>query len=70
VSAASTWEIAIKAALGRIQVEPAELVDAIEGSGFSELAVRIGHTARVRSLPLHRRDLFDRVLMAKHSKEE
>jgi PIN domain nuclease of toxin-antitoxin system len=47
----------------------AELADAIEGSGFSELAVRIGHTARVRSLPLHHRDPFDRILMAQALEE-
>jgi PIN domain nuclease of toxin-antitoxin system len=34
VSAASIWEIAIKARLGKIEAEAAYLVDAIDSSGF------------------------------------
>ena len=40
VSAASIWEIAIKAQLGKIMADADELVAAIDASGFIELPVR------------------------------
>ena len=64
VSAASIWEIAIKAALGRIEADVPALTDAIAESGFAELPVRAQHAARVASLPLHHGDPFDRLLVA------
>ena len=64
VSAASLWEIAIKAGLGKIAADPGELVGAIGASGFVELPVRATHAAAVAQLPLHHRDPFDRLLIA------
>lgn len=64
VSAASIWEIAIKARLGKMDADPDELVAAIESSGFSELPVRATHAAEVRRLALHHNDPFDHVLIA------
>lgn len=64
VSAASIWEIAIKAGLGRIKGDPKDLVDAIERSGFVELPVTAIHAASVARLPQHHRDPFDRLLVA------
>lgn len=64
VSAASIWEIAIKARLGRIAADVESLVDAIEGSGFRELAICARHAAAVARLPLHHTDPFDRLLLA------
>lgn len=64
VSAASIWEIAIKTALGKLDADPAEVRDALEPSGFSELAVTGEHAARVATLPAHHRDPFDRLLVA------
>lgn len=64
VSAASIWEITIKARLGKIEADPYELADAIEASGFIELAVRASHAAGVGRLPLHHNDPFDRLLVA------
>ena len=64
VSAASIWEIAIKARLGRIDADPHELAAAIEPSGFLELPVRAAHAAGVRQLALHHRDPFDHLLIA------
>lgn len=51
VSAASIWEIAIKARLGKI--DPSQPARAIEDSGFIELPVRAHHAARIVQLPLH-----------------
>ncbi|HEY4068848.1 MAG TPA: type II toxin-antitoxin system VapC family toxin [Burkholderiaceae bacterium] len=64
VSAASIWEVAIKAHLGKIDADPNELAEAIEASGFIELPVRAAHAAGVARLALHHSDPFDRLLIA------
>src|SRR3984957_4526180 len=64
VSAASIWEIAIKARLGKIEADEAFLVDAIDSSGFRELPVRAKHVAGVTNLPLNHSNPFDRLLLA------
>jgi PIN domain nuclease of toxin-antitoxin system len=58
VSAASIWEVA------KIDADPAELVAAIEPSGFLELPVSAAHAAAVARLELHHNDPFDRLLIA------
>lgn len=65
-SAASVWEMAIKAALGRadFQVPPAMIVEAAQASGFIELPVRAAAALKVAALPHHHRDPFDRLLVA------
>ena len=67
VSAASIWEIAIKARLGKIDADPAELAEAIATSGFIELSVTAQHAAGVALLATHHNDpidQFDRLLIA------
>lgn len=64
VSAASIWEIAIKEALGQIQVDPSLLVVSIADSGFRELPVTARHAIETGKLPPHHRDPFDRLLVA------
>jgi PIN domain nuclease of toxin-antitoxin system len=64
VSAASIWEVAIKAALGKLEADPAEVLDAVEPAGFELLPVSGAHAARVATLPLLHRDPFDRLLVA------
>ena len=64
ISAASIWEIAIKARLSKIQGEPAAFADAIAGSGFLGLPVPAHHGAAVANLPLYHTDPFDRLLVA------
>ena len=64
VSAASIWEIAIKTRLGRLEGDPKEFANAIEQSGFTELAISARHAAMVYHLPFHHRDPFDRLLIA------
>jgi PIN domain nuclease of toxin-antitoxin system len=65
-SAASIWEIAIKARLGRadFQQRPTQVVEAARVSGFTELPVLAAAAARVADLPLLHRDPFDRLLVA------
>jgi PIN domain nuclease of toxin-antitoxin system len=64
VSAASIWEVAIKARLGKIEADPNELAAAIEASGFLELPITARHAAGVSQLELHHHDPFDRLLIA------
>jgi PIN domain nuclease of toxin-antitoxin system len=63
VSAASAWEIAIKAALGKLRTtrRPAEAV--IDG-GFYELPISFEHAEAVGDLPPHHSDPFDRLILA------
>ncbi len=65
-SAASVWEMSIKAALGRpdFQTSPQTVVQAALSSGFAELPVRSSAALKVASLPHHHRDPFDRLLIA------
>jgi PIN domain nuclease of toxin-antitoxin system len=63
VSAASTWEIAIKGARGKLRI-PEELSDQIAASGFEELPVTIVHSIEAGALPRHHSDPFDRMLIA------
>lgn len=63
-SAASVWEAAIKAGLGRLTVDASELEPAIRASGFQPLPVSLAHAAAVATLPPHHRDPFDRLLVA------
>lgn len=67
VSAASVWEIAIKAAAGRLKLrDPIErwMPEVLEPHGFSILNVTIGHAVAVAGLPQHHPDPFDRMFIA------
>jgi PIN domain nuclease of toxin-antitoxin system len=64
ISAASLWEIATKAGLGKIQVDVSELLQQLHLAGFQELPVTWQHTLKVGSLPNHHKDPFDRILIA------
>jgi PIN domain nuclease of toxin-antitoxin system len=64
VSAASIWEVAIKARLGKIDANPHELAAAIDASGFLELPITAAHAAGVAQLEFHHNDPFDRLLIA------
>ena len=65
-SAASIWEVAIKAQARRIdfQVSPLEILIAARNSGLAEMPMRADHAARVHQLRLHHKDPFDRILVA------
>jgi len=63
VSAASSWEITIKRALGKLRTSrrPAQVV--LDG-GFFQLPVTFEHTEAVGGLPPHHNDPFDRLILA------
>lgn len=67
LSAASSWEIAIKYALGKLPlpVPPMEYVlSRMETSGTAPLPVQHSHALHAGSLPRHHADPFDRLLIA------
>ncbi len=66
LSAATVWEMAIKASLGRLTLpmSVAEFVADKLRAGVRVLPVDWQHAAAVERLPFHHRDPFDRVLVA------
>lgn len=64
LSAVVAWEIAIKRALGKLNVRPGLVADLLTGGGATELAVGVAHATEVERLPMHHRDPFDRMLVA------
>lgn len=66
VSAASVWEIAIKAAQGRpnFTVDADGLRSRLLSGGWTELPVSGEHGIAAAELPMIHRDPFDRVLIA------
>jgi len=65
-SAASVWEIAVKASLGKLTLATTleQLVRGGIERGVRLLDVTAGHAYRVEHLPFHHRDPFDRLLVA------
>jgi PIN domain nuclease of toxin-antitoxin system len=68
VSAASAWEAAIKAQLGKLRF-PGRFVEAVDLSEFTRLDITFAHAEAVRDLPLHHLDPFDRLLVAQAAVE-
>jgi PIN domain nuclease of toxin-antitoxin system len=68
VSAATAWEAAIKAALGRLRY-PGTIEKGVEASGFEKLPISLEHAERAACLPQHHDDPFDRMLVAQAQAE-
>ena len=67
VSAASGWEIATKARLGKLPGAEGLLQDLpslLQQQGFQQLAVQVHHGIRAGGYPQPHRDPFDRLLAA------
>ena len=69
VSAASAWEAAIKASLGRLKL-PDTVESGVEDSGFEKLPITFSHAEDAAALPLHHQDPFDRMLIAQAAAED
>ena len=63
VSAASAWEMAIKAARGKLTI-PEDLAEEIARQGFEGLPVTVEDSLAAGALPRHHDDPFDRMLIA------
>lgn len=68
VSAASAWEAAIKAALGRLKI-PDTVEAGVIDSGFEKLPINFSHAEGAARLPPHHNDPFDRMLIAQATAE-
>jgi PIN domain nuclease of toxin-antitoxin system len=67
LSAASSWEIAIKVGLGKLElpVPPERFVpEQMAEDGIDPLPIEHAHALRVARLPPHHSDPFDRLLVA------
>jgi PIN domain nuclease of toxin-antitoxin system len=64
VSAATIWELSLKAALGRLDLDGTDLVEEIAGNGLVELPMTARHSLAAAYLPPHHGDPFDRMLIA------
>jgi PIN domain nuclease of toxin-antitoxin system len=73
LSAASTWEIAIKCARGRLLLpeNPGEYVaNRMAYYRIQSLPIQISHTLRIYELPDIHQDPFDRLLIAQSQMED
>ena len=73
LSAASCWEMAIKASLGKLDLGGTVerfVPHHLAVNGFRELPIEIGHAAGVARLPFHHRDPFDRLLVSQALQED
>lgn len=71
-SAASTWELAIKASVGKVSLHARVgewLQHRFVQQGIEVLPILHTHAAAVEQLPAHHRDPFDRLLVAQASVE-
>jgi len=72
VSVVSAWEIAIKQSFGKLELpKPAEqwLPDVLRRCNFELAEVGLAAALRVRALPWHHRDPFDRLLLAQAAED-
>lgn len=66
VSIVTFWEMAIKISLDRLEVKYplTEVLDICSDNGIKLLPLKFAHVLRIRNLPLHHKDPFDRMLIA------
>lgn len=64
ISSASIWEAVIKIQIKKLEANVDQLIEAISGSGFTELPITALHAATLSSLHFPHRDPFDRILIA------
>ena len=67
LSAASAWEIVIKAQTGRLNLplRPGQYITSRTAHyGIESLPIELSHALQVETLPDHHRDPFDRMLVA------
>lgn len=71
-SAASGWEIAIKAQLGKLEIPnlPEDfIIHQLEINYFQILPIELKHALHIYHLPNHHKDPFDRILIAQSQVE-
>ncbi len=72
LSAASGWEIAIKARLGKLRLSDdleRFIADQLVTNAFSSLPIQLSHALHTYTLPDYHQDPFDRILVAQSQLE-
>lgn len=64
LSVISITEIAVKRTIGKLDLEPSVITDAIEDLQLTLLPYMPNHAMRLFDLPLHHREPFNRMLIA------
>jgi PIN domain nuclease of toxin-antitoxin system len=67
VSAASVWEVAIKHAIGKLQLKSFDALVEATDQDFTRARIDFEHARLAGELPPHHRDPFDRMLVAQAS---
>ena len=72
VSIATIWEIAIKASLGKLQLNGgvSNVVKYVESSGIEIINIEPSYLEIVENLEFHHKDPFDRLIIATAMKEK
>ena len=73
LSAASSWEIAIKYSIGKLPLpeSPTQFIPKrLARDAITALPIQIAHTLHVADLPRHHKDPFDRILISQSIKED
>jgi PIN domain nuclease of toxin-antitoxin system len=73
LSLASVWEMAIKTSIGKLKIkQPFEkfIINQLQENSIDQLSITFRHIVKVRSLDLHHRDPFDRLLIAQALEED
>jgi len=65
VSVVSLWEITVKLRIGKLDADIEEILAILPDQGFDRLDITDAHLVALAALPLHHRDPFDHLLMAK-----
>jgi len=69
VSIVSLWEIAIKMSVRKLEFAE-DFARALDEVAATSLPITLEHAARVRTLPFHHRDPFDRMMIAQAIEED
>jgi PIN domain nuclease of toxin-antitoxin system len=64
ISSVSIIEIAVKYAIGKLDMDEGAVREAIRDLRLTELPFEPRHAFKIFSLPLHHRDPFDRMILA------
>lgn len=73
LSIASIWEMAIKSSLEKLKLRPSLerfILNELQENSIDQLQISFQHVIKVKSLPFHHRDPFDRLLIAQALVEE
>ena len=69
ISIISLWEISIKQNIGRLNI-PDKFYEVVRQGGFEILSLTISQIEQYKTLPLHHRDPFDRMLIVQAQRHE